>query len=76
MSPLSATGSLPWSPQATSMWSWPISFSVANVPIGRVPTVFFSHNVEYLIWKRLADVETHPIARAVMAVEWRKVRRR
>src|SRR5438128_12350797 len=36
-------------------------FAAANVPIGgRVPVVLFEHNVEYLIWQRLAAVESTP----------------
>src|SRR5690242_7777660 len=33
-------------------------FAVPNVPLdGRVPVVFFAHNVEHLIWKRLSDAD-------------------
>ena len=36
-------------------------FAALNVPMaGRVPVVLFEHNVEYLIWKRLAQLETGP----------------
>jgi glycosyltransferase involved in cell wall biosynthesis len=38
--------------------------------------VLFEHNVEYLIWKRLADLETRPLHRALFEIEWRKLRRR
>jgi glycosyltransferase involved in cell wall biosynthesis len=38
--------------------------------------VLFEHNVEYLIWKRLADLETNPIRRALFEIEWRKLRNR
>jgi glycosyltransferase involved in cell wall biosynthesis len=52
-------------------------FAVNNVPLGGpTPTVLFEHNVEYLIWKRLCDLETVPWRRAVLAVEWRKLRAR
>jgi glycosyltransferase involved in cell wall biosynthesis len=52
-------------------------FAVNNVPLGgQTPTVLFEHNVEYLIWKRLCDLETVPWRRAVLAVEWRKLRAR
>ena len=52
-------------------------FAAANVPFrGPVPTVLFEHNVEYLIWKRLCDIETRPWRRALLAVEWRKLRAR
>lgn len=51
-------------------------FAAANVPLGRVPTVLFEHNVEYLIWQRLAAVDARPWRRALLAVEWRKLRAR
>ncbi len=41
-----------------------------------VPVVFFEHNVEYRIWQRLASVERRWARRALLEVEWRKVRRR
>ena len=51
-------------------------FAIANVPAALpVPLAFFEHNVEYLIWKRLADVETRAWRRALLGIEWRKVRR-
>src|SRR5207253_3189843 len=47
-----------------------------NVPLGEgVPVVFFEHNVEHLIWKRLAAVERRPWRRLPLEVEWRKMRR-
>jgi glycosyltransferase involved in cell wall biosynthesis len=52
-------------------------FAVANVPLDRsVPTVLFEHNVEYLIWKRLCDLETVAWRRALLELEWRKLRAR
>jgi len=42
---------------------------------GAVPTVLFSHNVEHMILKRLRQVEPRAWRRAVLALEWRKVRR-
>jgi glycosyltransferase involved in cell wall biosynthesis len=42
---------------------------------GAVPVLFFAHNVEYMIWKRLRDVERAPHKRAALEVEWRKMRR-
>jgi len=42
---------------------------------GPVPVVFFEHNVEYVIWKRLKDVETRRWRRALLDFEWRKMRR-
>src|SRR6266511_1783175 len=51
-------------------------FAAANVPMdGRVPVVLFEHNVEYLIWKRLSEIEASPWKRALFEVEWRKLRR-
>jgi glycosyltransferase involved in cell wall biosynthesis len=50
--------------------------AVANLPIpASVPVVLFEHNVEHLIWKRLGDLETRPWLKALLAVEWRKMRR-
>jgi glycosyltransferase involved in cell wall biosynthesis len=52
-------------------------FAVNNVPLKRsVPVVLFEHNVEYLIWKRLCDLETVPWRKALLALEWRKLRSR
>jgi sugar transferase (PEP-CTERM/EpsH1 system associated) len=51
-------------------------FAATNVPMrGRVPVVLFEHNVEYLIWQRLAALESKPWRRALFELEWRKVRR-
>ncbi len=50
--------------------------AIANVPLtGPAPVVFFSHNVEHMIWKRLAEVEPSPLKRALLDLEWRKMRR-
>jgi glycosyltransferase involved in cell wall biosynthesis len=49
--------------------------AVPNVPSGRAPVVYFAHNVEHLIWKRLASVETRWWRRALLEIEWRKMRR-
>jgi glycosyltransferase involved in cell wall biosynthesis len=52
-------------------------FAAANVPMGgAVPVVLFEHNVEYLIWQRLCELETRPWRRALFEVEWRKLRAR
>ena len=52
-------------------------FAAPNVPMdGLVPVVLFEHNVEYLIWKRLAELETSPWKRVLFEMEWRKVRAR
>jgi glycosyltransferase involved in cell wall biosynthesis len=46
-----------------------------NLPRRRpAPVVFFTHNVEHLIWKRLAGVERQPVRRALLELEWRKMR--
>jgi polysaccharide biosynthesis protein PslH len=50
--------------------------SFGNLPRrSRVPLVLFEHNVEHLIWKRLADNEPSRLKRALLQVEWRKMRR-
>ncbi|HEX4299550.1 MAG TPA: glycosyltransferase family 4 protein [Gammaproteobacteria bacterium] len=47
-----------------------------NVPFGTtVPVVLFEHNVEYQILKRLAAIQTQPLRRALLNLEWRKMRR-
>jgi polysaccharide biosynthesis protein PslH len=49
--------------------------AVANLPrIKRVPVVLFEHNVEFMIWQRLASLERRPVHRALLEIEWRKVR--
>lgn len=50
--------------------------AMPNVP-GRAAerVMLFEHNVEYVIWKRLHDVERRPLRRALLALEWRKMRR-
>ena len=51
-------------------------FAAPNVPLGGpVPVMFFSHNVEYQILRRLADAQDDPIRRGLLAIEWRKMRR-
>jgi protein-tyrosine-phosphatase/glycosyltransferase involved in cell wall biosynthesis len=50
--------------------------ATVNVPLrGPVPVVFFAHNVEHLIWKRLAAIERRPHRRLLLGLEWRKMRR-
>jgi sugar transferase (PEP-CTERM/EpsH1 system associated) len=50
--------------------------AVANVPAtAGVPLVLFQHNVEHLIWQRLARTEPRRWRRAVLEIEWRKMRR-
>jgi glycosyltransferase involved in cell wall biosynthesis len=48
----------------------------SNVPLGGpTPTILFEHNVEYMIWKRLHAVEGRTWRRALLAAEWRRMRR-
>ena len=42
---------------------------------GPVPSVLFAHNVEHMIWKRLSEIETRAWRRALLEVEWQKLRR-
>ena len=50
--------------------------AAANVPLdSSVPVVLFAHNVEHVIWKRLAANENRLWRRALLEIEWRKVRR-
>jgi glycosyltransferase involved in cell wall biosynthesis len=50
--------------------------AIPNVPLGtETPVLHFSHNVEYMIWQRLAATETRPVHKALLALEWRKMRR-
>jgi polysaccharide biosynthesis protein PslH len=52
-------------------------FAAMNVPITRsTPVVLFEHNVEYQIWQRLARLERRPWIRALLEIEWRKLRDR
>ena len=49
--------------------------AIPNVPLrGRVPVIHFSHNVEFMIWKRLAAVETRRWRRALLEREARTMR--
>lgn len=47
-----------------------------NVPndLG-VPMVLFQHNVEAMIWERHAQVATHPLKKAYMTEQWRRMKR-
>lgn len=52
-------------------------FAAINIPMqGAVPVVLFQHNVEHLIWQRLAAVESRLWRRALIEIEWRKLRAR
>ena len=51
-------------------------FAAPNVPLaGPVPVVFFAHNVENLILKRLAEAQVQSWRRTLLGIEWRKMRR-
>lgn len=50
--------------------------AVPNVPLeGDTPVLYFSHNVEYMIWRRLGATEKRWAHKLVLAQEWRKMRR-
>jgi glycosyltransferase involved in cell wall biosynthesis len=49
--------------------------SFPNVPTTSAPVILFEHNVEYMIWQRLAGLERRPVRRALLELEWRKMRR-
>ena len=50
-------------------------FAVPNVAFGQTPVVLFEHNVESMIWRRLAEVEKSAWRRALLQIESRKVER-
>jgi glycosyltransferase involved in cell wall biosynthesis len=51
-------------------------FSSINVPDGLpAPTVLFQHNVEATIWQRHGAVPQHPLRRAYMRLQWRRMLR-
>ena len=50
--------------------------AAANLPQATpVPIVLFEHNVEHLIWQRLATLERRVARRTLLEIEWRKLRR-
>lgn len=50
--------------------------AVPNIPPGGgVPMVLFEHNVEHMIWRRLAETEVRPLRRLLLEIEWRKMLR-
>lgn len=50
--------------------------ALPNIPLdGDVPVVLFEHNVEHMIWKRLARARGIGPSRMVLENEWRRVRR-
>jgi glycosyltransferase involved in cell wall biosynthesis len=47
-----------------------------NVPMNQgIPVVFFAHNVDHVMWKRLCRASSLAWMRPVLEIEWRKVRR-
>src|SRR5439155_21875278 len=47
-----------------------------NAPLGGpAPVLLFTHNVEHMIWKRLAETERRRWRRIPLELEWRKMRR-
>lgn len=49
--------------------------AVPNVPLsGPVPIVLFQHNVEHVIWKRLAGASGMRPRRLALELEWRRLR--
>jgi glycosyltransferase involved in cell wall biosynthesis len=51
-------------------------FAAPNVDFSsRVPIAFFAHNVEYMILKRLSRTVRMPLLKALLEIEWRKMRR-
>src|SRR5262249_48632802 len=43
--------------------------TVSNVPLVTVPVVYFAHNVEYAIWRRLQQCENRPLRRRLLGIE-------
>jgi polysaccharide biosynthesis protein PslH len=39
------------------------------------PTLLFQHNVEAMIWKRHYEVQSHPLKRAYLRGQWRKMQK-
>jgi sugar transferase (PEP-CTERM/EpsH1 system associated) len=51
-------------------------YAVPNIAVqDSIPVVLFEHNVEYMIWQRTAAKSTNPLRRALLELEWRKMRR-
>ena len=50
--------------------------STLNAPLdGPAPVILFAHNVEHMIWKRMSRVEPRMWRRALLELEYRKMRR-
>jgi glycosyltransferase involved in cell wall biosynthesis len=53
-----------------------VLFAVPNLPARMsVPMVLLAHNVEHVIWRRLAQTEPRAWRRVLLGLEWRKLRR-
>lgn len=53
-----------------------VLFAMANLPRRlEVPVVLLAHNVEHVIWRRLAETEPRAWRRLLLALEWRKLQR-
>jgi len=49
--------------------------AVPNIPFEtNIPVIYFSHNVEYMIWRRLAENQGSLVRRLLLGIEWRKMR--
>jgi glycosyltransferase involved in cell wall biosynthesis len=49
--------------------------ATANLPDRNgIPVVLFEHNVEHVVWQRLARLERRVAHRAALEIEWRKLR--
>jgi glycosyltransferase involved in cell wall biosynthesis len=63
-------------PERTDLCVVDFLYAAPNLPRDvAVPTVLFEHNAEYLIWKRLYEAEQRPFRRALLEIEWKKLRR-
>lgn len=61
---------------ADDLWVADFLSATASLPGGATPpTLLFAHNIEHVIWRRLAAVERRPLRRLLLEVEWRKMRR-
>lgn len=50
--------------------------ALPNIPRDTdLPLVLFAHNAEHMIWKRLWEIENRAWRRALLGIEWRKMRR-
>jgi glycosyltransferase involved in cell wall biosynthesis len=51
-------------------------YAVPNVALnGSTPVILFEHNVEYMIWRRASATSSNLLRRALLGLEWRKMRR-